>query len=88
MYYLILACVIAIVLIAFYKYNNPKGETLTNIDEIVASYATNKKNGGTIFDFRRAIGDPSFSPYKYGQLTTLYNAGTLSHVEAEKVLSA
>lgn len=74
--------VVIVILVAL----RAKRETLMNIDDIIIQYDRVRKNRGTIFDFRSAIQDPSFSAYKYAQLTTLYDQNILSQENARNVL--
>lgn len=88
MHYVILAFVVALMLIIIYRgMSAPASESLANLDTIVQQYDHIRKNHGTIFDFRSAVGDPSFSAYKYAQLTTLYDQGQLSASAAQRVLA-
>lgn len=86
MWIIILAFIVAFIIIAMAPMiRQMRSEKLTTT-EIVAQFDRTKKNRGSIFDFRSAIGDTQFSPYKYAQLTTLYETGKLSLANAAQVL--
>lgn len=89
MYYLIVAFVIALIIIIIYRARKEGVENkpfLFDEASLITQFDTIQKNRGNIFDFRRAIGSRDFSPYKYGQLVTLYKQHALTVPNVKMIL--
>jgi hypothetical protein len=86
MYYL-LAIVVVIIVIIFMR-SRATSESITNVDDLIIQFDRVKKNGGNIFDFRRAMNDSSFPPYKYAQLATLYKQGAMTVNNVTRILAS
>ena len=83
-----LVAIVVLVVIIFIVMRARAGrESIANADDIVIQFDKVKKSGGNIFDFRKAIGDPNFSPYKYAQLATLYKNGQITVNNVTRVLA-
>ena len=85
---LILAIIAAVLIILIVQMAlRPVEKYGDRTDEIITALDVTMKEQGTIVDFKKAIGDPSFSPVKYIHLADLYRQGKATKEAVAKVLA-
>jgi hypothetical protein len=81
------AVAVLVLLVYYYVFTMREGMDSGNNDDIMTALDVTMKEKGTIVDFKKTIGDPSFSPTKYIYLADLYRGGKLTKDAVAKVMS-
>jgi hypothetical protein len=82
----VVATIIVLLIIIYYVVWRRPERMENNADKILTTIDVVMKEGGTIVDFKRYLGDPSFSPTKYIHLADLHRGGKLTKSAIERVL--
>lgn len=82
--------IVLILIIGFFA--RPKRETYSaplahSAPEVRRAFAIAQKSRAPIFEFRKLVRDPAFSPYKFAQLSTLNRRGAMTDAAIANILA-